>query len=85
MSTRDASEKAIEGRGLESLATTLQSLQQPGPEFVGLFARGENYRHVRHEQLLARWEVISEPWAREIETARKGAIDRTPGAASFGR
>ena len=85
MSTRDANEAAIEGKALEQLAKTLQDLQQPGPEWVGLFARGENYRHVRHEQLLARWEVLPEAWAQEVEAARVAAIDRTPGAASFGR
>lgn len=48
-------------------------------------ARGENLRHMRHESLLERWPVVHEGWAEAVETARIGAIDRTPGAASFGR
>src|SRR5262249_42672270 len=29
--------------------------------------------------------IIDEPWARAIEATRKAAVDRTPGAATFGR
>jgi hypothetical protein len=71
--------------GLDELARNLQELQAGGTQMVGLFARSENFRHVRHEQLLARWAVLDEPWARNIEAARKASIDRTPGAATFGR
>ncbi len=71
--------------GLDALARNLQELQAGGTQMVGLFARSENFRHVRHEQVLARWPIIDEPWARNLEAIRQGAIDRTPGAATFGR
>lgn len=70
---------------LDALARNLQDLQSGGSQMVGLFARSENFRHVRHDQVLARWPVLDEPWARRIETARTAAVDRTPGAATFGR
>jgi hypothetical protein len=72
--------------GLDALARNLQELQAGGTEKVGLFARSENFRHVRHAQLLARWAVLDEPWAQRVEAAREAdANDRTPGAATFGR
>lgn len=72
--------------GLDALARDLQQLQAGGTEKVGLFARSENFRHVRHAQLLARWAVLDEPWAERVEAAREAAAnDRTPGAATFGR
>jgi hypothetical protein len=49
------------------------------------YARGENFRHVRHAQILSRWPVLSEPWAELVEETRIAAVDRTPGAATFGR
>jgi hypothetical protein len=85
MSSEPPTRPEREGAGLDSLARDLQQLQEGGTEFVGLFAKSENFRHVRHEQVLARWAVLDEPWARRVETARKASIDRTPGAASFGR
>jgi len=33
-------------------------------------SRGENYRHVRREQVLARWPVLPDDWARRVEEAR---------------
>lgn len=69
---------------LDSLARDLQDLQSGGTQMVGLFARSENFRHVRHEQVLARWAILDEPWARRIEATRT-SVDRTPGAATFGR
>jgi hypothetical protein len=57
-----------------------------GSDGWGMFyARGENFRHVRHAQILSRWPVIAEAWAVEMETARIASVDRTPGAATFGR
>ncbi len=44
-----------------------------------------NMRFARHAQLLARWPVLDQPWARRVEEARLAAVDRTPGAATFGR
>jgi hypothetical protein len=48
-------------------------------------AKGENTRHIRHGQILERWPILAEPWARRVEDTRLAAVDRTPGAASFGR
>ncbi len=75
----------VDPGSLDGLARSLQDLQAGGSQMVGLFARSENFRHVRHDQVLTRWPVIDEPWAQRVEAARVGAIDRTPGAASFGR
>jgi len=49
-----------------------------------LMATGANMRHVRHAEILDRWPIIPEGWARAIEQTRL-AVDRTPGTASFGR
>ncbi|MFP5451185.1 MAG: hypothetical protein ACLGG9_05470 [Thermoleophilia bacterium] len=50
-----------------------------------IVARDENLRHVRHGGILERWPIVGEGWAEAVEETRLGAIDRTPGAASFGR
>jgi hypothetical protein len=50
-----------------------------------ILATGANMRHVRHAEILARWPIIPEGWARAVETTRLSAVDRTPGTASFGR
>lgn len=75
----------IDTGSLDALARGLQELQDGGTQFVGLFAKSENFRHVRHDQVLARWPVLDEPWAHSIEAARTAAVDRTPAAATFGR
>ena len=49
-----------------------------------ILATGANMRHVRHAEILDRWPIIPEGWARAIEQTRL-AVDRTPGTASFGR
>ncbi len=56
----------------------------PQDERRMIFAKGENYRHIRHAEIMDRWPVIAEPWARRIEM-RRVAVDRTPGTATFGR
>jgi hypothetical protein len=33
--------------------------------------RGGNDRHIRHADVLARWPVIAESWARRVEAARE--------------
>jgi hypothetical protein len=33
--------------------------------------RGGNDRHIRHADILARWPVIAESWARRVESARE--------------
>lgn len=50
-----------------------------------IMAMGANMRHVRHAEILQRWPVLPEDWAKAVESARLSAVDRTPGAASFGR
>jgi hypothetical protein len=70
---------------LDGLVDAVRSIQDPRDERRLIFAKGENYRHIRHAQVLARWPVLPEPWARRIEHARVSAVDRTPGPASFGR
>ena len=48
-------------------------------------ATGANMRHFRHAEVLERWPILPEGWARAIESSRLASVDRTPGAASFGR
>ncbi len=50
-----------------------------------IMATGANMRHIRHADILQRWPILSEGWAQAIEVHRLAAVDRTPGAASFGR
>lgn len=50
-----------------------------------VFATGANMRHIRHAQILERWPILPEGWAKAVETARLESVDRTPGPASFGR
>jgi hypothetical protein len=50
-----------------------------------ILAMGANMRHIRHAQILDRWPILPEGWARAVETTRLSAVDRTPGTASFGR
>jgi len=59
---------------------------RPDPPAVAAMASdGANMRFARHRQLLARWPVQPEAWARAVEDKRLASIDRTPGAATFGR
>ena len=50
-----------------------------------IMAMGSNMRHVRHAEILHRWPVLPEEWAKAVETTRLSAVDRTPGTATFGR
>ena len=50
-----------------------------------ILATGANMRHIRHAQILERWPILPEGWARAVETTRLESVDRTPGAASLGR
>jgi hypothetical protein len=50
-----------------------------------LLATGANMRHIRHAEILDRWPILPEGWARAVESTRLSAVDRTPGTASFGR
>lgn len=69
---------------IDGLADAIKGISQPQDERRMIFAKGENYRHIRHEQIMDRWPIIAEPWARRIET-RRLTIDRSVGAATFGR
>ena len=70
---------------IEGLADALKGVNRPQDERRLIFAKGENYRHIRHAAILERWPIIAEPWARRIEQKRLSNVDRTPGPASFGR
>ena len=50
-----------------------------------ILATGANMRHIRHAEILERWPIIPEGWAKAVELTRLSAVDRTPGTASFGR
>ncbi len=49
-----------------------------------ILATGANMRHIRHAEILDRWPILPEGWARAVESTRL-SVDRTPGTASFGR
>jgi hypothetical protein len=70
---------------VEGLASALRDVSRPQDERRLIFAKGENYRHIRHAQILERWPILPEAWARAVEHKRLSAVDRTPGPASFGR
>lgn len=69
---------------IDGLADAVKGITTRQEERRMIFAKGENYRHIRHAQIMDRWPVLPEPWARRIE-ARRLVVDRTPGAATFGR
>jgi hypothetical protein len=50
-----------------------------------ILAMGANMRHIRHAQILDRWPILPEGWAKAVETTRLSSVDRTPGTATFGR
>lgn len=91
MSTSDRSNGDSDARHnedygrVQGLDDALKRAEQPRDQRRLIFASGENTRHIRHEQILERWPILPEPWARRIEAARLAAVDRTPGAATFGR
>lgn len=70
---------------VEGLAEVVARAEDPGQIQRMMFSKGENTRHIRHEQMLDRWPILAEDWARMVEDTRLSAIDRTPGAATFGR
>ena len=71
--------------GVEGLANALKAVETPQQERRLIFAKGENLRYVRHAQVLERWPLLPERWAQRVDAARIAAVDRTPGAATFGR
>jgi hypothetical protein len=70
---------------VDGLAEAVARAEDPGQIQRMMFSKGENTRHIRHEQMLDRWPILAEEWARMVEDTRLSAIDRTPGAATFGR
>jgi hypothetical protein len=82
----EAAREALDSLGgIDGLADAVRDISEPAQERRMIFSKGENYRHIRHAQILERWPVIAEPWARRIEHARIASVDRTPGPATFGR
>lgn len=63
VATGNASGGAFMGLGVAAV-------QDPGDPARTIVSRGENYRHIRHADVLARWPVLAEPWARRVEDAR---------------
>ncbi|MFN8124292.1 MAG: hypothetical protein U0237_17930 [Thermoleophilia bacterium] len=70
---------------IDGLVDALRGITDKREERTLIFAKGENTRHLRHAQVLNRWPLLSEPWARAVEEKRVNSVDRTPGAATFGR
>ncbi len=70
---------------IDGLVNAIRGISDPRDERRLIFAKGENTRHMRHDQLLKRWPILTEDWARMIEDRRISSVDRTPGAATFGR
>jgi len=70
---------------IDGLVDALRGITDRREERTLIFAKGENTRHLRHAQVLARWDLLSEPWARSVEDKRVNSVDRTPAAATFGR
>ncbi len=75
-------------RGTVRAVSTSSREPGPPPRFDTVPAMHSDpgrLRFARHEQLLARWPVADEAWARTIESRRLASVDRTPGPATFGR
>jgi hypothetical protein len=70
---------------VDKVVDSIRAAQRPEDERRLIYAKGENTRHIRHDQILERWPILAEEWARRIEDARLAAVDRTPGQATFGR
>jgi hypothetical protein len=70
---------------IDGLVDALRGISDARDSRTLIFAKGENTRHLRHDQVLRRWPVLGEPWAHAVEQRRVSSVDRTPGAASFGR
>ncbi|MCB0873229.1 MAG: hypothetical protein H6531_07720 [Actinobacteria bacterium] len=83
------SEAANEGleqfNHIDGLVDAIRGISDRRDERRLIFATGENTRHLRHDQVLRRWPVLTEIWAQGVEQTRINSVDRTPGAATFGR
>ncbi len=71
--------------GVAGLADALARTEDPSDDRRMIFSKGENTRHIRYEQVLKRWPILQEEWCHKVEHTRLTSIDRTPGAATFGR
>lgn len=85
MGQGDAVDNDIAQLSVAGLQDAVAGITDPRDQRRLIFAKGENTRHVRHAQVLDRWPVLNEHWAQGVEATRIRAIDRTPGAATFGR
>jgi hypothetical protein len=79
-----AAEPPASSMGIDQVAQAL-GMASADDERRLIYAKGENTRHIRHAQILERWPILPEAWARSVERTRMAAVDRTPGAATFGR
>ena len=70
---------------LDGLREAINRQKAPHQERRMVFASAQNSRHLRHEQLLKRWPLLPEEWAARVDETRIASVDRTPGAATFGR
>jgi hypothetical protein len=84
MSSSD-DERIARSAGLNGLREAMERQKAPQQERRAVFATLENSRHLRHAQVLVRWPVLPEDWAKRVDETRLAAVDRTPGAATFGR
>lgn len=81
----DVAEQEDAVNAVDGLAAALARTEDPADDRRMIFSKGENTRHIRFEQVLDRWPLLPEDWARRVEDTRMAAVDRTPGAATFGR
>lgn len=79
----DARDDAV--HSVSGLAELVDKGDDPRQVQRMMFSKGENTRHIRFQQVLDRWPLLPEDWARMVEDTRNQALDRTPGAATFGR
>lgn len=70
---------------LDGLREAIDRQKAPQQERRLVFASAQNSRHLRHEQVLKRWPLLNEDWALRVDETRISSVDRTPGAATFGR
>jgi hypothetical protein len=85
MSTDAPNAKDDAVHAVDGLADVVARAQDPRDIQRMMFSKGENTRHIRFQQVLDRWPLLTEDWARMVEDTRVSALDRTPGAATFGR
>ena len=85
MSTEGADARDDAVHAVSGLAELVEKADDPRQVQRMMFSKGENTRHIRFQQVLDRWPLLPEDWARMVESTRSQALDRTPGAATFGR